>query len=178
MSIESKHAYRFGYLKSEEWGTVRIEALAREKALCQICGDESIHNDAHHVWYPENIWETTVNHLVILCRACHGFVHDMVPECKTNDEEVGRAHWAKFQNSIKAWRADKCRIFEGGKELGSAPELRRAYVELKEKYENLLVGVLDSRDIPPTPKRVETPVDVFQILRSWEIAYKKSLDEK
>jgi len=71
MGIEGKHAYRFVYLKSEKWQNVRIEALAREGGKCQICGEESISNDAHHVWYPESIWETRSENLVILCRPCH-----------------------------------------------------------------------------------------------------------
>jgi hypothetical protein len=165
VSIEGKHAYRFGYLKSEEWQTVRIEALARDRARCQICREESIHNDAHHVWYPENIWETTVNHLVILCRACHGFIHDMVPECKTNDEEVGRAHWAKFQNAIKAWRCDKNRIFEGQQELVGPKDLRHAYFEMKARCE-ILQGIVEEKE--------EKPVDIFKTLKAWEAAYKKS----
>lgn len=169
MSIEGKHHYRFQYLKSEQWQTVRIEALARDKARCQICREESIHNDAHHIWYPENIWETTVDHLVILCRGCHGFIHDMVPECKTNDEEVGRAHWAKFGNAIKAWRCDKCRIFDGEQELVGAKDLRNAYFGMKEKYERILQGIVGEK---------EKSVDIFQTLRVWEAAYRKSIDIK
>lgn len=107
MSIEGKHHYRFTYLKSEEWKTVRIEALARENGKCQICGEENLSNDAHHVWYPESIWDTRAEQLAILCRACHDFVHAMMPECKTNDEEVGRAHWSNFRNAIIAWRTAK-----------------------------------------------------------------------
>jgi predicted HNH restriction endonuclease len=40
MSIEGKLFYREIYLKSEQWQTVRIEALAREKWCCQICKEE------------------------------------------------------------------------------------------------------------------------------------------
>lgn len=135
MSIEAKHAYRFGYLKSEKWKTVRLEALVREKACCQICGDESVYNDAHHMWYPQNIYETTEAHLVVLCRPCHDFLHAMIPECKTKDEQEGREHWVKFANAIKAWRHQKLQFwkFDG---FPSVKDLRSAYEALKEKCEN------------------------------------------
>lgn len=107
MSIEGTHHYRFKYLKSEEWQTVRIEAMAREKGKCQICGVQNLSNDAHHVWYPESIWDTKSTQLAILCRACHDFIHTMMPECKTNDEEVGLSNWLKFRNALMAWRAAK-----------------------------------------------------------------------
>lgn len=78
MGIEAKHYYRFGYLKSEQWQTVRIEALAREKGKCQICGEFSISSDAHHIEYPDNIWETKSSQLIILCRICHDLIHGVL----------------------------------------------------------------------------------------------------
>ena len=132
MSIESKHAYRFGYLKSEQWSNVRLEALAREKGRCEICGEESISNDAHHVWYPKNIYETTERHLVILCRPCHNFIHSMLPECKHRDEEKGIKDWLNFKNAILTWRAEKVKIFSAS---GKSEKLRLAYEQLKKNYE-------------------------------------------
>jgi len=111
VSIASKHAYRFGYLKSEKWELVRLEALVREKGKCQICGEESISNDAHHVWYPENIYKTTVDHLAVMCRPCHNFVHAIMPECKTRDEATGIRNWITFRNAIAAWRLEKHELF-------------------------------------------------------------------
>lgn len=138
MGIEAKHAYRFEYLKSEKWGNVRIEALAREKGKCQICGEESIHNDAHHVWYPESIWDTTEAHLVVLCRCCHEFLHSMLPECKTNDMESGKAQWAKFRNAIIVWRLNKQGIFGEHIEtqvfVETPPQLRKAYDALRKNF--------------------------------------------
>jgi len=141
MSIESKHAYRFGFLKSEKWKSVRLEALVRERGKCQICGEESIHNDAHHIWYPENIYETTEDHLAVLCRTCHDFVHVMLPDCKTKDEDLGKASWFKLKNAIIAWRQEKTYLFS---ELESNPpkaveswkakDLRTAFELLKQKY--------------------------------------------
>lgn len=77
MSTSAKHFYRFHFLKSETWLNVRLVRLIRDKTACTICGFASIHNDAHHVRYPENIWETSVNDLVTLCRPCHESVHEL-----------------------------------------------------------------------------------------------------
>ena len=133
MSIESKHAYRFGYLKSEQWKNVRIEALARERGMCQICREESISNDAHHIWYPENIYETTERHLVILCRPCHDFVHLMLPECKTRDEDEGIAQWTRFRNAVLTWRIEHMKLFSStdGVKLVSAKYLGNELARLK-----------------------------------------------
>lgn len=131
MSIEGQHAYRFGYLKSEEWKNVRLEALAREKGCCQICGEESISNDAHHVWYPENIYDTRAEQLVILCRCCHDFLHTMVPECKTNDAQTGRDCWLKFRNAIVAWRTAKANF------MNDMPGRNSRVKNLREAYEKL-----------------------------------------
>lgn len=71
MTTAAKHHYRFVYLRSEKWKGVRIEAMAREMARCQICNEEDLSNDAHHVFYPDSMWDTTSEHVVILCRPCH-----------------------------------------------------------------------------------------------------------
>lgn len=142
MSIDSKHAYRFGYLKSDKWKAVRLEALVREKGKCQICGEESIFNDAHHKWYPENIQDTTEKHLIILCRPCHEFIHAVFPECKTSNIEEGEKIWSRFYNAIMVWRLGKASIFEAiAKEDDSKPgtmrALAKAYEKLKEENQHL-----------------------------------------
>lgn len=156
MSIEAKHAYRFGYLKSEEWKTVRIEALARERGRCQICGDESVFNDAHHIWYPEDIYDTTAKHLAVLCRPCHDFMHAMRPECKTRDEEKGRSEWTAFQTAVGAWVYAKRQtlVFQGG----SVADLRKAYNELKAKNRDAhsLLPILNAA------KRLSEQLEQFQ----------------
>jgi hypothetical protein len=171
MSIEAKHAYRFRYLKSEKWCNVRIAALAREKGCCEICGIESISNDAHHVWYPENIYETTEKHLVILCRSCHTFVHAMLPDCKTNDEQEGLRQWNKFRNAILNWRREKILIFQTGIESDPKPkakDLRLAYESLKGKYQAVIqqlhhLGISDDGILTP-----EQEYDVLKsILSKW-----------
>lgn len=133
MSIDGKYLYRFGFLKSDKWKTVRLEALVREKGLCQICGLESVFNDAHHIWYPENVFDTTADHLVILCRGCHQFVHTVIPECKTKDENKGMENWIKFRNAVVAWRIEHIKLFSNTQEyVGVNPqEFEKAYINLK-----------------------------------------------
>lgn len=104
MSLAARHAYRNGYLKSEKWQIVRLEALVREKGKCEICGRESHANDAHHIWYPDKIYDTTERHLAVLCRPCHILVHTFLPECKTRNENEGRDQWFFFRKTVIAWR--------------------------------------------------------------------------
>lgn len=85
MSIESKHAYRFGFLKSEEWEHFRIMAQIAHGAVCCVCGkksfrdgDKTFSNDVHHVYYPSSWKETKIGHVVILCRRHHKAVHSLM----------------------------------------------------------------------------------------------------
>lgn len=138
MSVESKHAYRFGYLKSEKWASVRLQALVRESGKCQICSEESIYNDAHHIWYPNDIYETAESHLVILCRPCHEFIHAILPECKTGDEELGRSTWIRFRNAIDTWRRFKSQsLDQPGSMFEKTSVLRKKYKALLKKYQCL-----------------------------------------
>lgn len=179
MSIEGKHAYRFGYLKSEQWSNVRIEALAREKGRCQICTEESISNDAHHIWYPENIYETREFNLVILCRICHDLVHTLMPECKTSDEEKGRAGWILFSNAITAWTKNKISVFkeipEENKFWYQSPiELRKELARLKSQLsEYKKEGFVPSQQARQDSLNTEVN-HVLRMVNQWASAYKKS----
>lgn len=94
MSIEGKHFYRFTYLKSEEWRTARLIALAKAGGHCALCGKVDWSNDAHHKKYPEDIWDTTPNHLVILCRCCHEKVHQRF------GKEASKRQWSYVNRLI------------------------------------------------------------------------------
>lgn len=76
MSISGKHFYRFTYLRSEEWAAVRKMALAKNGAACKLCGKVDWYNDAHHLFYRDNIWDTKYLDLIVLCRSCHIRLHD------------------------------------------------------------------------------------------------------
>jgi hypothetical protein len=203
MSIESKHAYRFGYLKSEKWKTVRLEALVREKGKCQICGEESISNDAHHIWYPKSIYDTTEKNLVVLCRACHSFVHQMVPECKTNDEEKGIREWNRFRNAIFVWRQDKSDLFLIRTDIRDEPnqyirirDLRTAYDELKRRFKEQrqeveeykkqrpIMTILQENSTNPLeksddPQIIENQIGmVLELVKSWGKNFKQQADSQ
>jgi hypothetical protein len=109
MGISHKHAYRFVYLKSEEWKDVRFEALAREMARCQICGEENFSNDAHHIYYPKSVWDTKADYLVILCRECHEFAQLLFNQQK--NREAGKQAFDKIVAIIHSWFKAK-RYFE------------------------------------------------------------------
>lgn len=134
MSVEEKYAYRFGYLRSEKWQSVRLDTLVRESGKCQICGEESISNDAHHVWYPVNIYDTNSQHLVILCRDCHKLFHSLFPNSNTNDEDVGRKTWITFRNAMEIW------ILSRRPEVGAPQNIkqfREAHKKLRKKFDFL-----------------------------------------
>lgn len=77
MSIESKHAYRFGFLKSDEWETLRLTCIAMDEGKCVLCSKYSESNDAHHLFYRERWKDTQVEDLLTLCRECHERVHSL-----------------------------------------------------------------------------------------------------
>lgn len=84
MSVAAKHAYRFEFLRSEQWETIRIAVLAKHKGRCWICGLESLSNDVHHVEYPDNWWNTKPWQCVPLCRECHDAVHQKLGDRRSN----------------------------------------------------------------------------------------------
>lgn len=103
MSIEGKHFYRFTYLKSEEWHTARIVALARAEATCVICGKQDWRNDAHHRKYPDDIWKTNPFHLIVLCRECHEDLHRL-------SRDRGITQWSSQKRRLKQLKRLKASI--------------------------------------------------------------------
>lgn len=101
MGISAKHAYRFVYLRSDKWKDVRFEALANVNSACKICGVEDFHNDAHHVFYPENIWGTVSEDLVILCRPCHQMVQGLFFQQSTR--QAGKKSFDQIVDIIREW---------------------------------------------------------------------------
>lgn len=59
---------------------MRVEALAKADGMCDVCGFRNLGNDAHHVNYPHNIWETKCEDLVVLCRHCHDSIHNLMAQ--------------------------------------------------------------------------------------------------
>lgn len=188
MSIESKHSYRFGYLQSDQWKNVRLDALVREHGLCQICSEESVFNDAHHVWYSENNYETKVEQLVVLCRPCHQFVHAMLPNCKTDNEQFGKHQWNTFCNALCLWRAQKLKLFAnldldieslftaGPKTLRiQLAKVTRELAKANRELENIKGAAAAQKEAPSIVIDREIR-HVFQIVRQWADFYRHSVN--
>ena len=102
MSIEAKHKYRFGFLKSEKWQNFRLEALVNSSGKCFVCGDEHFSNDVHHIIYPD-VWdETAMRHVAILCRDCHDKIHFLTD----GREFESDGHKWKFFHAVTALLRD------------------------------------------------------------------------
>lgn len=93
MGIAAKHAYRFGFLKSEKWESIRLESLVIHDAKCYICGHRSIFNDVHHALYRSKWSETKPSECFPLCRSCHNLMHAKVG-CEFT--------WSTFRTAVKA----------------------------------------------------------------------------
>jgi hypothetical protein len=78
MGIESKHAYRFGFLRSEEWRGIRLEVLSKYGGRCFVCKKEDWSNDVHHLLYSKDWKKTPRKHMVPLCRVHHDRFHDIL----------------------------------------------------------------------------------------------------
>lgn len=104
MGIAEKHAYRFGYLKSEQWQNVRAEVLARDGAKCFLCGQFGLSNDVHHKQYPSNVWETKAEHCITLCRKCHHKIHVITKHGIVLDEKLLRRLRGHVRSKIESER--------------------------------------------------------------------------
>jgi hypothetical protein len=102
MSQESKEYYRKVFLQSDEWKTVRSRAMVNGKSKCSICGKESSHHDAHHLVYPDNVWETRPWHLTILCRSCHDLVHALKSVC-SNQAITEKQQFRLMVSALHQW---------------------------------------------------------------------------
>jgi hypothetical protein len=177
MSIEGKLYYRDVYLKSDKWQNVRLEALVREKARCQICGEESISNDAHHIWYPTPIWDTEERHLIILCRSCHEFIHIMLPDCnKTTDEQKGTNEWLRFKGAITIWRRTHAQIFLPGE---SPKELRNELARVKALLVQTEATTASTPQPPllsPMQPHKSVVAHVVRLVKEWGRAYEDYAD--
>jgi hypothetical protein len=122
MSIESRHAYRFGFLRSDKWKALRLERLVRDGAKCRLCGKHDLSNDVHHWKYPENWNDTKVWHLKTLCRECHDDVHEIMK----SHPELG-------------WKQIKCRVNRIGhvKKLTPQDHIKSHIVAVKETQKKI-----------------------------------------
>lgn len=152
-SIERRHAYRFGYLKSEHWSNLRLSKLVEQDAHCQVCGERDLSNDVHHVVYRPNLCDATLDDLVVLCRDCHETVHaalDSSPWIKHFDDPSER--WAAtlfefrvlcvLKHGPRATAIAKLRYRDQAAIITAARrDKRRAETQNADQRSNPLIGV-------------------------------------
>lgn len=86
----AQRKYRTEYLKSREWMAVRVKRISAVRKFygfprCECCdvpfyGKEW--KNVHHVTYPEDWKDTTVEQLRLVCVPCHKFIHSLVEKKK------------------------------------------------------------------------------------------------
>jgi len=117
MSIESKRSYRYEFLKSEEWASIRAEVMVRERSRCFICESDEVSNDVHHMFYRKQWRDTRATDCHVLCRRCHELVHDQmskeeirsmsVPDLKRAFSVLTAVLKARFKQEIWSNRAKR-----------------------------------------------------------------------
>lgn len=113
MGVDAKHAYRFGFLKSEHWQWIRKSALARKEARCEVCHRQDWSNDIHHARYRGDIRKPWWSDLHVLCRICHEIVHFIIDHReKMGARKHQRRHWKNIHRSAK-------RIVKMARKVGS-----------------------------------------------------------
>lgn len=95
MLSQGQIAYK-AFLKSEFWRNLAAEKK-RLVGKCEKCGSTK-HLQAHHVTYPKDWYETTLDHLQVLCRRHHKAEHGITQPSRITpfreDERFNRfAHW-------------------------------------------------------------------------------------
>jgi hypothetical protein len=126
MGIEAKHAYRFGFLKSDRWQQLRLDCLARDGTKCRICKVRVLSNDAHHIRYPKNWFDTKIQDLVTLCREHHELVHKIM-------EERPGLNWKQIRFRIR---------IPGVHEIFTGRTYRRMHLEKAVATENYLTAFM------------------------------------
>lgn len=108
MSVSGKHAYRFGFLKSEQWQDIRIACFVAIGTECHICHVDSLSNDVHHVVYPKDLSRTKPHHVRVMCRRCHAMIH----------EEMTQLPYTPGMSFNRKWKLFFAACFRVRKKLG------------------------------------------------------------
>lgn len=91
MGLEARHAYRFGYLQSEHWATLRARKLAAVDGRCICCAKQDPGNDVHHIHYGQDLLKTKLKHLAVLCREHHDMIHQFSDKIRAEWGCVGHS---------------------------------------------------------------------------------------
>lgn len=79
----------------------RMKILSSVGCRCTICGQRSIANDVHHIFYPKDLRTTSPSHVRVLCRRCHVEVHELFHPKDVKSLVDGRALFAFVKHKIK-----------------------------------------------------------------------------
>ena len=66
------------YLNSPGWAALRAAAYRRAGSRCELCGKEA--EAIHHIKYPKNYSEDTMDNLLAVCKRCHMKLHGIDQE--------------------------------------------------------------------------------------------------
>jgi len=104
MGLNEKHYYRFTYLKSDHWLSLRIARIAKDKGRCIVCNRElGLALDVHHVEY-RNLYDVQLTDLKSMCRRCHNGTHEVLkafPHLKQIKTPCKR--WGQTFRHIRMW---------------------------------------------------------------------------
>lgn len=158
------------FLQSEDWKTIRSEALANQDGHCFLCKKRSISNDAHHIFYRENIWETKADDLIILCRPCHDFLHS-VKSLGVNNKLSDESGIRKLREFVDRWlyglggidviseRVSKMHALAGSTTHG-----RKG---LKKERRNKACKLCRNKQAPAVPRNIFAHYGIEQSLVMW-----------
>ncbi len=59
--------------KSSEWKLLRLKAYGRSNHKCEFCGKKGA--AVHHIKYPKNYSEDSLDNLVVVCKKHHKLIH-------------------------------------------------------------------------------------------------------
>ncbi|MES2366994.1 MAG: hypothetical protein V4563_14055 [Pseudomonadota bacterium] len=140
MSIDSKHSYRFEFLKSEEWKGRRLIILAERLARCEICSVEDWSNDVHHTRYRKNWDHYCRSDLRVACRDCHDIIHFVMAHRKAmGAKDNHQRYWRNIRRSAR-------RIQRHVKRFGKTIAIAR-FSALYKKLQNDLPAPPATREI-------------------------------
>lgn len=67
------------FLSTVFWADLSEECKRRDGGRCRYCRSKHI-LQAHHTIYPQDWYQTTLDHLITLCRKCHEAEHGIKPK--------------------------------------------------------------------------------------------------
>ncbi len=121
------------YLKSPEWRTLRLKALAYALHKCQLCnGEKDLH--VHHRVYPKVLGTEPVTDLTVLCNTCHTMFHKTTSYVlkavkererkalergtnitkKSRRKDKKKSLKAQSKAAYKEWRNERKKTIQGG----------------------------------------------------------------